>query len=219
MGTGYASHSRIAHTLWAISGGIFLALFTTTASALECRGKDISGATSFWSESSSEALSAFPINLIDLPEAVIGGITHRMRNNSVSHYRVTLNPGDLSGSWLSLQVAGTFFNVETTRDTENPDSHKKFIRRIAGSAEIRESTRIRDHSRTGWLGAYKPASSDHWCYVAVLAFEPSPWGAGRVDEIYEMIVRMKDCTGRRTHEQLEEWLYSIRAVPEGYNRN
>ena len=219
MGTGYASHSRIAHTLWAISGGIFLALFTTMAAALECRGKDISGATSCWSESSSEALSSFPINLIDLPEAVIAGITHRMRNNSVSHYRVTLNPGDLSGSWLSLQIAGTFFSVETTRNIENPDSHKKFIRRIAGSAEIRESTRIRDHSRTGWLGAYKPTSSARWCYAAALAFEPSPWGGGRVDEIYEMIVRMKDCTGRRTHEQLEEWLYSIRAVPEGYNRN
>ncbi len=218
MCIGYASHSRIAHTLWAISGGIYLALFTTTASALECRGKDISGATSCWSETSSEAVSAFPINLIDLPETRIGGITHRMRDNSVSHYRVTLNPGDLSGSWLSLQIAGVTFNAETTRHIENPDAHKEFIRRTAGPAEFREITRIRDHNRTGWLRAYKPASSLRWCYAAALAFEPSPWGASGVDDLYEMIVRMKDCTGRRTREQLKDWLYSVRAVPEGYNR-
>ena len=220
MRNSYASRGRIAQAPWALWAIVFPAVFTfaTTASALECRGKDISGATSCWSESSSGAQRSFPINLVDLPDAVIGGITHRMRDNSVSHYRVTLNPGDLSWSWLSLQVAGTAFGPETTRHVENLEAHKEFVRRTSGLTEFREITRIRDHSRTGWLGAYKPASSLRWYYAAVLAFEPSAWGPDYVDELYEMMVRMKDCTGRRTHEQLKEWLYSIRAVPVGYNR-
>lgn len=193
-------------------------MFTTTASALECRGKDITGATSCWSESSSQALSAFPINLIDLPGAVIGGITHRMRDNSVFHYRVSLNPGDLSNSWLSLQVAGTAFNAETTRHIENLEAHKASIRRYAWSAEFGKITRVRDPDRTGWVGAYKPSPSSPWCYAAVLALEPSPWGVGRAEEMYEMILRIKDCTSRRTVEDLKGWLQSVRAVPEGYNR-
>ena len=217
MGDGYVSRGGSVHALWFVLG-IVVAFLATTVSALECRGTDISGATSCWSESSSSAMDSFPINLADLPNSIIGGITHRMRDNDVSHYRVSLNPGDLSFSWLALQIAGTLFNAETTRHVEDPVTHREFVRQIGGAAEIREMTRIRDHGRTGWLGEYRSGSSLHRCYAAVLAFEPSPWAAGSPDEMYEMILRMKDCTGRRSREQIEEWLYSLQEVPEGYNR-
>ena len=210
------ANARAFRLVWAAA---FLSAFTFTSAAaeLECRGKDISGATSCWSKSSSAGLRSFPINLVDLPNVVVGGITHRMRNNSISHYRVTLSPGDMRNSWLSLQVAGVAFGPRTSRHIEDVEAQKAVVRRAVGPTEFREITRIRDHSRTGWLGAYKRVSGIRWCYAAVLAFEPSSWGAGRADEIYEMVLRMNDCTGRRTREQLQEWLHSVRAVPDGYN--
>ena len=190
----------------------------TPAWGLECRGQDITGATSCWTPSSRAALESFPINLIDLPNAVIGGIKHRMRDNAVSHYRVVLDPAGNSRSWLSLQVAGTTFGPRTTQSVEDLEGQKKVVTRSAGPSEFRGMTRIRNHGRTGWLGEYKPESARGWCYAAVLAFEPSPWAAGSPDEMFEMVVRVKDCTGRRTREQLEEWLYSLREVADGYNR-
>lgn len=199
-------------------GGILLASLATAAPGLECRGKDSAGVTSCWSESSSETLRSFPINLVDLPNAVIGGITFRMRNNSVLHYRVTLNPGDLSRSWLGLQVSATAFNPRTTQSIGDLECQKAVVRKRAPSAEFREITRIRDLSRTGWLAGYRAAAGRRWCYAAVLAFEPSHWGAGTSDELYTMVLHINDCTGRRTREQLEAWLHSLRSVPEGYNR-
>ncbi len=211
---------RIAQARWVLMASVFPAVlaFETTAAELECRGKDISGATSCWSKSSSAALSSFPINLVDLPNAVIGGITHRLRNNSVSHYRVTLNPGDMAGSWLSLQVAGVAFGPRTTRHVEDVETLKGAVRRSIGPTEFDAITRIRDRDRTGWLVTYKRASGILRCYAVAVALEPSAWGAGRTDEVYEMIVRMKDCTGRPTQRQLEDWLHSVRAVADGYNR-
>lgn len=215
----YAWSNRIARAHRILLTSVLPATlaFSTTAAELECRGKDISGATSCWSKSSSAALHSFPINLVDLPDVIVGGIRHRLRNNAVSHYRVTLNPGDLTWSWLSLEVAGTAFGPATTRYFEDRETQQPFFQEIAGREKLRGIIRIRDHSRTGWLGVYKRASSTRWCFAAVLAFEPSAWGAGRADELYEMILRMKDCTGRRTRVQMEDWLHSVRAVPEGYN--
>lgn len=203
--------------LWAVWTVALLAAFPATGSELECRGKDISGVTSCWTRSSSAALRSFPINLVDLPNAVIGGITHRLRNNAVIHYRVTLNPGNMTGSWLSLQVAGTFFNAETTRHIEDVETLKEGVRRSTGPTNFGATTPIRDHDRTGWLVAYKRASGVRRCYAVAVALDSSAWGAGRTDELYEMIVRMKDCTSRRTHGQLKEWLHTMRAVPDGYN--
>ena len=208
-----------AQTFRLVWAAAFLSVFTftSTASELECRGKDISGVTSCWSKSSSAALRSFPINLVDLPNAVIGGITHRLRNNSVSHYRVTLDPGGLSDSWLSLQVAGTAFGPGNTRYVEDLEAQKRLMGRFAGRSAFPNLIRIRDHSRTGWLGVYKSGTANRWCYAVLLAFEPSPLAAEYADELYEMVFRMKDCTGRRTRVQLEDWLHSVRAVPDGYN--
>ena len=50
--------NRIAQARWVLLASVFPAVlaFETTAADLECRGKDISGATSCWSKSSSAAL-------------------------------------------------------------------------------------------------------------------------------------------------------------------
>ena len=212
--------NRIAQSRWVLLASVFPAVlaFETTAAELECSSKDISGATSCWSKSSSAALSSFPINLVDLPNAVIGGITHRLRNNSVSHYRVTLNPGDLSWSWLTLQVAGTAFGPNTTRHIEDLELQKELVARSVGRTKFDRLIRIKGHSQTGWLGVYKFSSGARWCYAVVLALEPSALSAEYADELYEMGMRMKDCTGNRTRVQLEDWLHSVRAVPDGYNR-
>ena len=219
MRSNYSPRDKIAQFHRVLRATIFLSVFafSSTASELECRGKDVSGVTACWTKSSSAALSSFPINLVDLPNAVIGGITHRLRNNSVSHYRVSLDPGDLSSSWLNLQVADTAFSPETTRHVEDMESQKRLVARSVGRSRFDRLIRIRDHSRTGWLGVYKPSPKAPWCYAVVLALEPSPLSADYADDLYEMVLRMKDCTGNRTRVQLEDWLHTVRAVPDGYN--
>ncbi len=131
----YAWSNRIARAHRILLTSVLPATltFSTTAAELECRGKDISGATSCWSKSSSAALHSFPINLVDLPDVIVGGIRHRLRNNAVSHYRVTLNPGDLTWSWLSLEVAGTAFGPATTRYFEDRETQQPFFQKIAST--------------------------------------------------------------------------------------
>ena len=149
----------------------------------------------------------------------------RTRDNAVVEQRLRFN--GMAG-YIGVQRA-RIFNYAATRYFNDQKAAKKKIDRFYGrqirTSDYEDARKIyRYGTRGGWLHVVrdKPRQNapDRTCIFASLGFLddraniPSTMG----DELYDTLIDFRDCSGRRTADDVEAFLNDLKIVRPEYNR-
>ena len=173
--------------------------------------KDVAGATMCYSPSAEGKIRDVPFNVSDLPKAHVTSIKTNLRNNAVQNWRIGLNENDGSRSWIVGQVPPTFFSIASSQHVASPENMRKSIARSKGATGATRNERtIKQYDHLATAMEYETVSGQ-WCIAGIAAFD-----AYDMDR-FKQILRIRDCTGRRSVDEVFGWLKALRAVEAGYN--
>ena len=156
------------------------------------------------------------VNFSDLDGAEITWAEQRIRDNHVIHQRVDF---DAQGR-MTVEYLGGPNSIFTARVTERFNDVSKaladmkhFLRGYTVHERDLESGRIRRHgSRGGLVASATHSTTGGRCVLGVLAFLSNHTKNRSTDERYDTIVRFRDCSGKRSLSEIEDFLNGLRIV-------
>ena len=148
-----------------------------------------------------------------LDGAAVTYTEERIRDNAIVQQRVRF---DGRGHVYLEHLVGTFavYNIQVT-DRHNSASKvvDRYLSRYEVPAVDLEKGRIRKYgSRGGWVGRAKEKATGADCVVARLAFLSRAGKNRRTDEHYDTVVSFNDCSGKRSVEEVRDFLNGLRIV-------
>ncbi len=151
-----------------------------------------------------------------LNDAVVTWTDERMRDNAIVQQRVQYD----GGSRIFVEhLSGAFslYNTGVTDRHNNPSkvlAHlDKYFLAYKIHMEDMEKGRIRKYGdRGGWVGEATAKESGTACVIGRLALLSKTEKNLRTDERYDTIVQIRDCSGKRTMEQVKKFLKNVRIV-------
>ena len=179
-------------------------------------GKTTVGTRTFNTEWKSIPTSRLLINFGDLGSASVTRTEERIRDNSIVHQRVRFDGG---GSLFLEHLSGPN-SIYTTGVTDRHNSISKVVSAIESHFRTdvvrepdMEQGRIRRYgSRGGWVGRATEQGTGADCVVARMAFLSRATKNRGTDERYDTVVEFRDCSGKRTLEDVKKFLTNVRIV-------
>lgn len=149
----------------------------------------------------------------------------RTRDNVIVEQRLRFNGMD---GYIWVQRA-PIFDYATTKHFNDQKSAQKKIDRFYGkrirTVDYEEARRIyRYGTRGGWLHVVRDKlrrnAPDRTCIFASLGFldDRANIPSTTADELYDTVINFRDCSGRRTADDVEAFLNDLRIVRPEYNR-
>lgn len=164
----------------------------------------------------------FLLNIVDLPGAFFTGGERRVRNNSVPQQRIWFDRG--KGKISVEHVYVGIYNAYVTDRLKSREYPQKLLDRFSksrGEAFVAEERRkvYRFSERAGWVVAGRGRNTGDVCIVARIGFlsDPAKTGA-RVDEHYDTSFSFTDCSGKRSIDDVVNWIEGAKIVEPSYNR-
>ncbi len=205
---------------------VFAALAVMTAGppplAQDKRPRDSSGAVMDLSAWHSMPTHAFMLNIVDLPGAEFTRAQRRTRNKGIPHERIWFDTGR---GWMFVEhlLVGVYHGYVTDRlrSRDYADSLLGRFGRSRGEAfEAEERRKIYSYGeRAGWVYAVRGRHTGEACILARFGLL-SDWAkiGQRTDEHYDTAVSFRDCSGKRSLDDVANWVESAKLVEPVYNR-
>ena len=185
-------------------------------------GRDVGGPPTYRTAWTAIEPHELLINIADLEEAALSNAERRGRDNRLVQQRVRLDGG--SGRiFLEHSISG-YYNERSTRNANDPASSKKGISRYYGKIgrfDYEESRKVYTYGeRGGWVHRVRNRVTDRTCIFAQVAFlsDQAKLHGSVTDERYDTVVRLRDCSRKRSLNQTEAFLNRMKIVPPEYNR-
>jgi len=201
--------------------GMAAALLTAALAACGPQGSVMEGATSVgsrtylteWQEIDPDKLL---VNFSDLAGAEITWAEQRIRDNHIVHQRVDFD-GRGRMTVEHLRGPNTIFHTRVTERYNDVTAALSDMKRFLGDYRVYEhnleSGRIRSRGSRGGLVASAPdTATSETCVLGVVAFLSKAAKNRSSDEHYDTIVRFRDCSGKRTEEDVKAFLKGVRIV-------
>ena len=164
------------------------------------------------------------VNIIDLREVDVWKAQQRIRDNAVLQQQAFI--GDGAGRLL-LHHAPSYTDGVSEHAAmayqEAALSRKAAVRFWSINGEpfdYEESRKIYNYGeRAGWVHMTRSRTSSRRCIIARVAFlSDQAKGSLSPSEVYDSVVSLDDCSGKRTLRETVEWLKNLKIVPVEYNR-
>jgi len=202
-------------SVWLVAVMLAVALAACGPQGKVTVGKTHGGARTYLSEWQDIEPSKSLIDVAVLPKAIVNKVEQRIRDNRILHQRVYF---DGNGHLFVEHMLGpnALFFLRVTTDTNNfsivADGFKDWIGSKTDAAETNKKRIYSRGARGGWLTTV-PVSSYRDCILARVGFLSRPEKNRTADEHYDTIVWYRDCTGKRTKEQVMDFLRGLKIVP------
>ena len=180
--------------------------------------KDTGGTTMHLSQWKSIQPQELVINIADLDGIVISEPQSQIRDNRILHQRARF---DGAGT-VRIQHHQVFgYSQHVTRQLNDREDAKadvdRFYKRQNQKIVHREARKISSGSRGGWLTSVYIPDAAQTCFLARVGFlgdtnKPTPVG-----EYYDTVVRFRDCSGKRSMDDVEAFLNGMKIVEPKYN--
>ena len=177
-------------------------------------GKTTTGQRTYLSEWRDIEPGKLRIDVSDLPKAIVDVTEQRMRDNGILQQRVYF---DGNGYLFIEHLLGPndIFLLSVTTDTNNfstvANEFKDWIGSKTSMAEANKKRIYTRGIRGGWLTAV-PASFYRDCILAMVGFLSRPEKNRAFDEHYDTVVSFRDCSGKRSMEEVRDFLNGLRIV-------
>ncbi len=201
---------------------LLLATCGGVALAQDNRVRDSGGTIIDVSEWHSMPAYEFLLNIVDLPGAFFTGGERRVRNNSVPQQRIWFDRG--KGRISVEHVYVGLYNTYVTDRMKSREYAEKRLDRFSesrGEVFVAEERRkiYRFSDRAGWVLAARGRNTGDVCILARIGFLSDPAKTGtQVDEHYDTSFSFLDCAGKRSIDDVVNWVESVKIVEPSYNR-
>ena len=199
-----------------------IAAYGPPALAQDNRPRDSSGAVMDLSKWHSMPTHEFMLNIVDLPGAEFTHAERRVRNKAVPHERAWFD-----GRRGFLFVEHAFVRVYRSYVTDRLKSREyadglldRWGQRRGQVFEAVERRKIyRYGERAGWVYAVRGKRTGESCIVSRFGFL-SDWAkmGHLTDERYDTTVNYRDCSGKRSFDDVVTWVNGAKIVEPPYNR-
>ena len=193
-------------------------LVSACQTGIDTSRKDTGGRTMHMSQWKSIEPHELVINIADLDGIVISEPQSRIRDNQLLHQRARF---DGAGS-LVIQHHPIFgYSQHTTNQLNSREDAKAYIDRYYKGRNQRivhgEARKISSGDRGGWMTSVYVQDAAQTCFLARVGFlgdtnKPTPVG-----EYYDTVVRFRDCSGKRSMDDVEAFLNGMKIVEPEYN--
>ena len=223
MGEGTTLNKQAMTSLVALAGGATLLVLAACVTNTATTGRDNQGRVTHHTEWRNIEPHEAIINIADLKGAseprFLLRTEQRARDNVIVEQRIRFN--GMMG-YIYVQQA-PIFNYATTEQFNDPSVFKKkideFYGKRARDVDYDESRKIYNHGkRGGWLHVVR--DPDRACIFARVGFLEDSGNKSSVvtDELYDTLVTFRDCSGKRSADDIETFLNGIKIIPPEYNR-
>ena len=164
----------------------------------------------------------FLLNIVDLPNVDLHRAQRRVRDKRAEQYRTKFDSGKgfmFVEHFLSARYtensSEAFRAGESTRKTA-----EGFWKRAKESFEIEDKRKVYAFSeRGGWVYATRGRTNGRRCILARMGFLSDPAKAAQSTyEVYDSGISYRDCSGKRTLDDVVTWLNGAKIVEPNYNR-
>lgn len=194
-------------------------LVSACQTGIDTSKKDTGGTTVYLSQWKSIEPHELVINIADLDGIIISQPQSRIRDNEILHQRARF---DGTGFLMIQHIQVYYYNQHVTSRMNSRENAKVEVDRYykGRNQKIvhREARKISSGDRGGWLTSVYIPDAAQTCFLARVGFlgdtrKPSPPG-----EYYDTIVRFRDCSGKRSTDDVEAFLNGMKIVGPEYNR-
>ncbi|MDE0173214.1 MAG: hypothetical protein OYH76_05240 [Defluviicoccus sp.] len=199
-----------------------IAAASPPALAQDNRPRDSSGAVMDLSRWHSMPTHEFMLNIVDLPGAAFTRAQRRVRNKGIPHERIRFDGGEGS-MFVEHILSGVYNSYVTDRLQNRADMDRRldrFGQRHGQVFEVVENRKIyRYGERGGWVYAIRGRRTGETCIVSRFGFL-SDWAkiGQRTGEHYDTSITFRDCSGKRSLDDVVKWVNSAKIVELPYNR-
>ena len=178
-------------------------------------GKTHGGARTYFSEWRDIGPSELRINIAELPKAIMNVTEQSIRDNRILHQRVYF---DSVGYFLMQHMLGAnaLFMLRVTKDANDfakfAEEFKSWIGARTNEAAANKKRIYVRGVRGGWLTTVKTESIYRDCILARVGFLSKPEKNYTADEHYDTVVWFRDCSGKRSVEEVESFLSRLEIV-------
>ena len=208
--------------LYALAVATLPALLAAAALAQDNRPRDSSGAIMDLSKWHSLPTHEFMLNIVDLPNAEFSGAERRVRNKGIPHERVWFD--NRRGYIITEHVYTGVYNEYVTDRMKSGEAIDKLLdlfgRNRGQTYEGGEKRKIYAFGdRAGWAYVVRGRHTSEACIIARLGFL-TDWGkmGHRTGERYDTSFSFRDCSSKRSLDDVVEWLGGAKIVEPSYNR-
>lgn len=204
-----------------------LAVLLATALALPALGqdkpqRDSGGAIMDLSQWHAMPPHEFMLNIVDLPDAEPTRTQRRVRNKGIPHERVWFDDGE---SFILVEHIYTgVYNEYVTDSMQSGEAADKLLdlfgRNRGETFKVQEKRKLYQFGeRAGWAYTVSGRHTRQTCIISRLAFL-TDWGkiGQRTGERYDTSFAFRDCSGKRTIDDVVTWLEGAKLVEPPYNR-
>ena len=161
----------------------------------------------------------FMLNITDLPDVTLDRAQRRVRDNSIPHEQIWFD--DDKGGIIVEHITVGVYSVRVTNRTRTRDHMEAdlddFWQAIGEDFKVEQRQKIyRYGERAGWVYEMRGKRTGTVCIVAQFGFL-SP-GKQVTDERYDTAVSLYDCSGKRSFQDVADWINDAKIVEPPYNR-
>lgn len=168
------------------------------------------------------AAHEFMLNIVDLPGVELGRAQQRMWKGRVPHHRMRFDGGK---SFVRVDhLPDWFYNRRITEKYQDRAEMDRRVSRLGRSRgknfEATERRKIySSNERGGWVYAAREKMSGQTCIVSRFAFLTDWRKLGSASgEHYDTLVYFRDCSGRRSLDDVVSWVEGAKIVAPPDNK-
>ena len=180
--------------------------------------KDAGGRTMHLSQWKSIKPHELVINIADLDGIVILEPQSQIRDNEVLHQRAKF----YGGGGLNLEhIQVYYYNLQTTDAMNSRENAKaeadRYYKRRKQRVVYEEERKISSGDRGGWMATIEVKDTGQTCLLARVGFLGDTNKRTPIGEHYDTVVRFRDCSGKRSMDDVEAFLKGMKIVDSEYN--
>ena len=162
------------------------------------------------------------LNIVDLPKAEVSRADRRIRNNGTHLQQRAWFDG--RKGFIHIEHAFSYvYNDRTTFYFQDPETTKKvaavYCRRAGKTCDTGDARKIHAYGeRSGWVRPVRVRETGRECIGAVMGFLSADKFHTLPEERYDTGITYRDCSGKRTLDEVVEWLEGLKIVEPSYNR-
>lgn len=193
-------------------------LVSACQTGIDTSRKDDGGTTVHLSQWKSIQPHELVINVADLDGIVISQPQSRIRDNQILHQRARF---DGAGFLVIQHIQVLAYNQHVTSRMNSREDAKADVDGYYKGRNQKivhgEARKISSGDRGGWMTSVDVQDTGQTCFLARVGFlgdtnKPTPPG-----EYYDTVVRFRDCSGKRSMDDVEAFLNGMKIVEPEYN--
>ena len=193
-------------------------LVSACQTGIDTSKKNAAGGTMHLSQWKSIKPHELIINIADLDGIVISKPESRNRDNRLIHQQARFD----GGGGLFLEHAQGIFSEYTTNDIDSRENARAELSRYYKKRNQKivrgEEREISSGDRGGWMTSVVVQNTGQTCILARVGFLGDTAKGGSLPGVYyDTIVRLRNCSGKRSMDDVEAFLKGMKLVEPEYN--